>query len=528
MPRRLDFDEHFEWSKDSTFRRPWNRKFLNQDFLKNEKARIEKATKWRSGFIKANEGDNLDSISLFVHPVKNMYEGWSKPVYEEVGNYILKVLSPLKNDNQMPVMALFAIDEEPEDFSFIKMDKAEKKILFNEKVGEFGKHGNFAVVEDYSYIEPDERFLVVDVDYEEGLLGDILKKNMGYDDASAKALESPTLGSPTSSGGMGGIGMTSFDQNMQDVNKLFEGLERAVPFEYSPNIKPPKSAENGRWVDFPGFSNQKVEFKVAEKVMGSTSTVSSRVGNKYGGVVGSERKNRMKSQGEYSYLTSMNSRGSGTARDVLAKIRDRFTESELKMTDPTRGGELSSHIQDFKQDITNFEDLKLNTVYARQRMPSANNLDMDKWEDHFRDIWSIYSTQMGLEYDSRMFLTANAKKTLQNAVNVSQSIARMKGKEKVTDDIMGDYMNMFEDQVERFVDHPVMEGAKKERKKIRKEDIQNALRQLLTGNGFTKDQIWDFVKNEDLFKDRANFEDVMKRLEKHGYIYQNNGKWFWA
>lgn len=523
MSRRLNYDEHFEWSKDSTFRKPWQRKFLNQDFLKNEKARIEKAREWRKNFVKAKNGADLDSVSLFVHPVRNMYEGWSKAVHEGVGNYVLKVLSPLRNDNQVPVLGLFPVDEEPEDFSFIKIDQAEKKILFNDKID---RHENFAVVEDYSYLEPDERYLIVDVNYEQGLLGDILKENLGYDESSANALESPTVGSPHGSGGLGGIGMTSFDQNMKDVNQLFEHLEMAVPFEYRSNVKPPKSAVNGKYVNYNGMDKQKIEFKVAEKVMGSSSTLASKVGNNYNRVVGSERKSRLKASGEYSYLTSMDSRGSG--RDLLAKMRDRFTESEIKMADPTRSGELKQHISDLGKNLGNYEDLKLNTVYARQHMPSTNSLDMDKWQDNFRNLWGIYSERMGLEYDSRMFLTANAKKTLKNAVNVSQSIARMRGEEKVTDDIMSDYMSMFENEVERFVEHPVMEGAKKERQKIRKKDIQAALRQLLTGNGFTKDQIWEFVKDEGLFKDRANFEDVMHRLHKKGYIYENDSEFFWA
>lgn len=238
MGERLNYDEHFDWESDSAFKKPWKRKFLNQDFLKNERKRIEKAQDWRKKFRNTSEKDPLPDVELFTHDVREFYDGWSKPVYKEVGEYVLKVLSPLRNDNQIPIPALFPRDKVPEDFALLKIEESYKRILFNEKAE---RHANFLVVEDFSVLDPDERYLLADVDYEKQMVGDMLKDKMGYDDTSAQSLEAPLASSPAT-GKIGGVGMTSLDDNLGKVKDLFQTIERAAPFEYR-TVDPPKGAE---------------------------------------------------------------------------------------------------------------------------------------------------------------------------------------------------------------------------------------------------------------------------------------------
>lgn len=523
MGRRLNYNEHFDWSENSSSKKPWNRQYWNQDFLDNEIERIKKAKNWKNNLRKIEDGEEVGSIELFSHPVENTYNGWKKPIVEEVGEYVLKVLSPLRNDNQMPVCALFPADNVPEDFSYIKLEKGHKKILFNEKIS---RPHYFVVVEDYSYLSPDERFLVVDVDHEEGLLKDILERNMGYNSTTAMSMEAPTIGSPQSSS-LGGIGMTSFDENSEAINDLFEAIQNSVPFEQRKGIKPPKSAIKGKKVNAIGSNEQAIRYKVAEKVVGPSSfQFSSRVGDSYG-VVSSEIKNRVKSESEYSYMTSMDSRRAG--RDQLARIRNRFVDNEVKIADPTRQGELESHVEDLASDIGNFENIKINTVYSKQFQPSTNHIDRDKWKKRFKKIWETYANRLGMDYKSGVILSASADKSVDNAINVAQSIARTQGKDKITDDMMDDYYQMFQDEADRFADHPVLKEAKEEKEDIRREDVLNALRQLLTGQGLTKDEIWSYVKSENLFKDREDFEGKLGRLLRDGYIFEEDeDQYRWA
>lgn len=272
--------------------------------------------------------------------------------------------------------------------------------------------------------------------------------------------------------------------------------------------------------------SQSIEFKVAEKVLGSSNTVSSDVGRGYG-VVNKERRRRLKSDGEYSYMTSMP--GNESDRELLSSIRQRFADNEVKVTDPTRKGELSGHIDEFSNSIDNFENLRLNVVRAREFMPSTSGIDKEKWEKEFRDEWEIFAPEMGLNYDSRMFLSGNAKKTLENSITLAQSLARLKGKEKVTEKEMKRTQQMFEDQAERLVEHPVMKNAQEKRREVKEKDRKKVFRDLLKGSGLSEDQLWELIKSEGIFNDRARFEDAVHELEKDGLIFRHkDGKIEWA
>tara|TARA_B100000575_G_scaffold30506_1_gene20530 strand:+ start:480 stop:674 length:195 start_codon:yes stop_codon:yes gene_type:complete len=53
LPNR---DYYHLWAKHSAYTKPWERQFLNWDFVNFEKTRIEKASHWESDFYKKNQG----------------------------------------------------------------------------------------------------------------------------------------------------------------------------------------------------------------------------------------------------------------------------------------------------------------------------------------------------------------------------------------------------------------------------------------------------------------------------------------
>lgn len=515
---RLNFDEHFAWKEDSPFKKPWNRYNLNTDFLKNEQARIEAASEWFRDLVKSNNSENVPEVVLYVQRTRAPPQGWAKPISEQ-GNYEFRILSVLRNANQVTIPALFPSSDVPEDYRLIRLEKATKTFISNKKSD---KSAYFVEVEEYSRLRPDERYLIVDVDHEKRHMSKILKRKLGYGDKTAASIETPLVSSPNGFGA-GGVGLTSLDKDTESMNVMFRHLETAIPPEYRTR-KPPKSVENGKLISYRGWDKQQLKFRVAEQFVGSNSVVSTGIDSNFG-IVNRENDRRYDYGGEYSFLTSLDSKHEG--RDLLNQLRNKFTQTESKVLDPTRSGELKHQIDTLGDEITQHEDLHIEFAFQRQIQPSLEKINQEKWKSRFQDNWEAFAPELGIEYDTSFFAKGHAQNSLENRINQAQALARRDGREVVKEKDVKRAFRMFKNEIDALANKKLTKKAKKQKREIRKERQYDFIQEAISGAGLAKEDLWMLVKSEGVFGDKGEFEDIVERLRRKGLIYKKNGRLRW-
>jgi hypothetical protein len=512
---RLSGKELYPWFGDSGKRRPWNRKYTNQEFLKFEIKNIENASEWYNRFTKdVDVGEEPEPVKLYVAETNDLPNGWKSAILNNE-DYTVKVLTALRNSNQVEVPALFPKENVPKDYSYIKVEKGVKKAYTNSRSQQTYY---FLKVKDYQELNPDQAYLFQDLPFEQEYFSKLLKNEMGYNSHTAKSLESPMMSSPTSQG-MGGIGMTSLEEELGFTRKLYRQMERAAPPEYR-SIPPKPAYEKGAWKKLKGITKQSIDYRVGEKIVGSNNTIQNNFGNSYS-VINSEKKNRMGFQGEYSFITSVDTRQEG--QDLIRQITNRFGDTEVKTFDLSRNNDMQGHVPELKHAIDNFEDLWLNFAHARQKQPSMEKINLDKWRDRVRDNWDIMAPELGLDHKSGIFLDGQTTQSLQNVIRRAKARARSQDRKKVKERDMRSELNHLKTDIEKTADNAVVEKAKKQKKRSTGERRRNAIKDLLMGAFLTKDQVWNLVRQYDHFTSREQFEEYFKRLDKNGEIYKERG-----
>jgi len=128
----INMNAVYLWKRKSSYAYPWQRQFLNIDFLKYEKKRIKDVTKWYNIFQKAKVGQFLEEVIYYVTPLEINSE-WKAAIALK-GNYTYVGLSALKNCLQVQLLMLIPKDKiRPKDYSLIKVTKSKKDFIYNEK-----------------------------------------------------------------------------------------------------------------------------------------------------------------------------------------------------------------------------------------------------------------------------------------------------------------------------------------------------------------------------------------------------------
>ncbi len=199
---QLSLNEYYLWKSNSASRYPWQRKFLNVDFLKYEQRRIKLLSSWYCSYINKDYGSTLEETSFYVIPIE-LSSSW-KSTIAELGytNYI--GLSALQNSPQILLIGLFSsLDTNfPKEYSLIKI-RAKKVALINRKLG----IPSYAVhIESWESLPSDT--IYIDTPHDKKLIPEILKENLTHDEQLVAAFQAPIISAPKVYGSIGGIALS--------------------------------------------------------------------------------------------------------------------------------------------------------------------------------------------------------------------------------------------------------------------------------------------------------------------------------
>ena len=100
----LKSEEWYLWRRHSNKKYPWER-YLNTDFLKSERKRINDVNGWMKNFQRVPYRASLEEVCYYVVPIK-IKPSWL--TYLGAGNYLCKGLSALRNCPIYPLIAFFS------------------------------------------------------------------------------------------------------------------------------------------------------------------------------------------------------------------------------------------------------------------------------------------------------------------------------------------------------------------------------------------------------------------------------------
>ncbi len=505
------------WSRDGPDA-PWEREYTDQDFLKTERTRIEEAEEWRKQFRKADNGDELGEVTYYAVPT-DLGPAWLDAIRQH-GDFIVKGLSAVRNDLQLPLVALFPHDSAPPNYSLVRITEARKRTILSDSPNQ--ESGLYTVeVEDF-HVQPVDH-VYKDVPFEKQLVQDIFYRNLGYNETRAKSLQSPLLSSPFTAGKFGGVGLTSLmdsgtttqGQRRKFVGELENQLQRMLPPEYRA-VNPPTRMQKGEWMRVQGHHNHRVKFKVAEKITAPNARVSTDSGSSYT-VIDNNTQVRHNFQGEYSFVGTLIPKGSQL--ELLDVTLKKFTKTEITAFDLHQMREADINLQHLQRDIPHYEDLHITIAHARQHQPTFDRINLDKWQSRLETEWERLLPEMGFEDHGDFEVENRAERTLDNLKRVAQSHARSNERENVRKEDMREAYMLFKTSAEDFLDHDITQQAKQQVKHRREQRRIESIKTILETGNYTTDELWQKLKDTDYYDDREDFESVLHWLEKKGKIY---------
>lgn len=351
--------EYYPWKRYTEVRYPWQREFLNTQFMKHEQQRVEKLLKWyEENFIKSKNGENVQSVSFYTIPVK-LTSSW-KAAIAEMGKYNYMGLSALYNSPHILLLALFPENKPyPQGYQLIYIEEAKKSIIYNKRLNicEY-----CLIIDEWSYL-PSE-YLYVDVPYERKITKKFIEENLIYDENIALSLSCPIMSAPYEMGSISGIAFSSIHSVAPFAKEFIETIQLIIPPEYRDrNFSIPKSLVKGYNFDY--ISG--IEYIFAEKPPHSNSNLVRGIISQNYDRIKKEALNRCKFRGEYSIFSTL-SPTEGYLFQIWKELLKNYTLTEITLPyDLNDLIEADINLKKTRKEIN--EDLWIQIVYARQLKP---------------------------------------------------------------------------------------------------------------------------------------------------------------
>lgn len=511
MPE-LGRSEYYPWFKDSSAALPKDR-YLNKDFLKSEQRRIESAREWDKRYRKADRGDILDEYVTYVIPTDT-----SKILRREVNEQGFKILgtSALRNSVQLQKLALFPEDMQlPADYSLIRiLEPVKEVVLFKGDI-----YGADAIIVkefdplpiDYIYRNMESR--AIDI-------FDLLEDCLGGDDLMTHSVHAPMISSPQNLTGTGGIGSCSLTPTTQFAETLNRQVARMLPPEYT-DYGPPLSDVRGYSERHSKGRGRKIVYNTAEKVPGATSRVGLKTGTSYGHVQ-KEAQFRASFAGEYSYLGNVvpsDGRDIHVAQDAL----EHFTQNEITISSYDELKQADVDLSRLQDNITDFEDLWINVVEARQVMPdiAEQRVNQEKWVSDLKKDWEYFLPQMGFSDPLHLETKLKAEKTFENILRIAQQFARSEKREQISEKDMKTARWNFKAQAERLLNTDIIKDAAQGIKRSHTTDRESIVHTFLQSKPCERNELISMLLETSQFEKRKQTERFIQRMIDRGYIYRS-------
>lgn len=511
----LKLNQIYLWKKRSDYNYPWQRQFLNLDFLKYEQKRINDVEKWFREFQRAPIGKRLEEVYYYAIPLPKI-ESNLKVGIALKGDYNYIGLSALKNCVNFELLMLMPKEIKiPKDYSLIRI------------LGSFKDFINYAGSNYGQYIivaerieEQDPALVYLDVPHENRGISKFIKENLINDEFWADSFQPSISGSPYKLNEGGGISFSAFFNNNPFSEELFNTLKLMQPPEFS-NIcsQFPKKLLMGKEVSTPLGT-----FRVAEADIFGSNYYSAFYSNSYD-YLNYELSKKNTFPGEYSIVGSLSAKGD-EASELLRDYISKFLRTNI--TQPYATDELKEwdiNLFDTQKNIT--EDLWLQIAEQKQIKPITSIGEINlrkKLSEEWKVILERFNLKKGIEEEANIYVN----KSYSNIIKVAQSMARDRFLGEVTDSLILKSFNLFVKNAQLLTDNKQIQHTINVVIPLRHEDSRfNAVRAELRLNLIDIKEL--FSRVEKFFKDIYELQKYIDKLNREGYVYEpKQGYYRWV
>ena len=517
MVDSFDLNDFYLWSKKSKSKLPWDRAYLNYNFLNHEIARTKIVSKWKTEFKSAKENKELDEISLYVIPCK-LSSSISASINSNVNNQKIIGLSLFQNT---PSILLIAIIPEsckiPYDFKLINI-RSKKRVVINEVTK---KPLEFIEINDWNYIRSDS--IYVDVPFEKKRITKLINSSISSDNQNlALGFTQSIVGAPKVINDAGGISFTSFTNSSSFSKEIFKTIQLMLPPEYR-CIKPPLRVEKGSWFNY----GNGIQFHLAEKPYSDSNYLKGSI-FKTVNSMSSELNQRIKYSGEYSSVSSIFCSDNTLSHEFKTLLLN-FSKVEFTIPEDLSTCQFDTDLLRIKREIDS--DLWMQVVNYRYVNPSIKNdsIKLNLLRKLREDFDSILSDSFK-NFEQRDSILESIMKGIQNNVlRLSQSFARYDNTDKVNKNHFVKVRDVLVDNLNDFLNSGYVKSQANIFNKIKINEVYSLIEtSLVSCQHQTINQIYESVKDSDLIRDFYHFQSIVDELiEKNWILRHNNGTYYW-
>ncbi len=516
----LSLQDYYLWKKKVETKYPWQRQYLNYEFLGYEEKRIKDCEKWYKTFIKAESGNGLDYASFYVVPME-ISSSW-KAAIADFGNCKYVGLSALYNSPSVMVTALipYAI-KQPQEYRLIEIVKSKRMNIVNRKTSQVER---VLVIESWNPLESDS--IYVDIPYEKQIIQNILNENLIDNDQISQSFQMPIISAPYVEGSIGGISLSSLSCDSAFSKELLMTMQQLVPPEYRTSM-PPKNAYKG--YTFPILEG--IGFHLAERPY-LDNKVFSTLNAKDHSRLEVELKKRYKFDGEFSIFSTITT-DIGNVTQEWKELLKKFTESEVTL--PHEINELIDWDVDLKRlkHVIN-EDLWIQVVKSHRCMPSMNT----KADKDYINIMKLLKDDLDTlladdikQSDSREYLVGSMLyQSGYNLQRLAQSFARAEEKDQLDNKLLKKARDLIVDNFTGFIKHPRFKSIKSRMESNREDATYSIIQtEIINHPHSSTAEIFEAVQTTKYFKDIYGLQKLLDTLHKNGdVIVDNNKQYVWA
>ena len=508
----LRLNDYYLWKKYPTYSEfPWDRQYINVEFLEFEKKRISKVEDWYKEFSRSEDGKSLEEISLYVVPL-SMDSSWNVAIESQTNSNPIG-LSALYNTPIAVSMGLIPLGKDlPENYSLISIIKSKKSYIYNEKLN---KSESVILIEEWEELPSDSIYL--DVPYEKRIIENLFTENLPLDKEISRSFQTPILSAPYD-GKVGGISLSSLSWNSKLALELLKIIQLMAPPEYR-DMDPPKKAINGI-----NFDSNTIQYKLAERPKIGHNILSKVYSDDYGKLYQSLAA-RNNFEGEYSLFSSIKV-NEGTRRQKILETFRNFTQTEITLSDIDQLlTEDDMYLRPLLKTID--ENLWIQIVHAHHNNPSEGK-NYDKEYRHIIELLSkdydvLLADKFKQDKTRELIVRSMLNKTSYNIKRLAQSFARADDKTEITNKYLKDSRRTTLDNFEQLLGEPSIKKEIDSIKDYESNERYNVVQATLINNAnLTAIEIFHEIRSTDLFKDEYDLQDLLDWMHKRGHVIRDS------
>ena len=517
MSQSLSLKEYYLWQKKVEKQYPWQRQYLNYEFLNYEQKRIRELSKWNDKFRKAGINSELESASFYAKPV-GLNSSW-KAAIADYGNFNYFGLSALSNSPSILIVGLCSNNlNQPIEHRLIDITQSKKINVVN-------RMKNVVVpvllIEEWNYLKSDS--IYADVPYEKKIISKLIKENLIDDEQISLCYQAPIISAPFD-GGVGGVSFTSIYDNSSFAKELSKTMQMMVPPEYRKS-SPPKSVVKGHKFQL----LDGIDFHLSERPYSEGNKLSSIYTTKYT-KVDKELALRYGFKGEHSVFSAIKPY-ENDEKQLFKEMFKNFSAAEITLA--------SKHNDMLDSDVIITKHLKnmiddnlwMQIVHSRQICPGIGEKIEPKLVKTFNDLkkhFDIILSDNEPDSKSRKFLVNMfGAKSKDNLLRIAQSFARAEEKNQLDNYQLKQASDLIKENFEGIINLTFDDKTRSKPQKLKGIENQRysiIQSELINNTHSTTSEIFEVVKSMNIFRDIYQLQEYLDQLHENGVVIVDNKK----